>query len=160
MLLSFQKKLLLVVARFEAFDTTGGVHQALLAGVKRVRVPADVDVNHEVVDIADLPGLARRHRRVGHDLVRAVDEDDGVQLGVDFSFHSPQPGARRGLPNRCRRAAGPMVGSAPVLSIGICRPKEDRQVATGTRHSMGDAAERPGRCATNAGLNHGKGHAV
>src|SRR3954453_23916912 len=60
MLLS-SRRLLLVVPRLEAFDTTSGVHQALLARVERVAVTADIDVDDEVIHAADVLCLARRH---------------------------------------------------------------------------------------------------
>src|SRR3546814_10882167 len=52
-------------ALVELLDATGGVHDALLARVERVRCGRDLDVDDGVLDSVELDGLVAGHRRTG-----------------------------------------------------------------------------------------------
>src|SRR5690554_4664095 len=79
-----------LVTRVELLDATGGVHDALLAGVERVRLRGDLDVDDRVgVSVFPLDrlgaadGRPRTERRNG----RKVTEGYGCVLGVNARLH-------------------------------------------------------------------------
>src|SRR5690606_40113267 len=81
-------------AGVEALDTTSGVHDALLAGVERVRSSRDFDVDYWVgVAIFPFDGLVRLSGRTGQDLFAGcqVVEDNWAVLWMDISLHSYTP---------------------------------------------------------------------
>src|SRR6476469_9981646 len=76
-------------ALFELLDAAGGVEDALLARVERVRRGGDLDVDHRVRRTVELDGLvaARGGTREEGLTRRQVPEDDRAVLGVDAGLH-------------------------------------------------------------------------
>ncbi|CWB29801.1 Uncharacterised protein [Streptococcus pneumoniae] len=77
-------------AGVEALDAAGGVHDALLARVERVRGGRDLDVDHRVgVAIGPLRGLVGVRGGAGEDLLTGgeVVEDDVAVIRVDLRLH-------------------------------------------------------------------------
>jgi len=83
------KVLLAAELRVELLDATGGVHEALFAGVGGVRVHGDFAADDEVFDAVDDLGLLRLHGRTGRKLaVRGdIHEDDVVIFRMAFLLH-------------------------------------------------------------------------
>ena len=76
--------------RLEFLHASRRVDEALLTGICRVGVCSDV-ANHDLVlNTVDDLFFASPHRGTGNELVPGgdVDEDDRIQFGMNFSFHS------------------------------------------------------------------------
>lgn len=81
------KSALFGVALLEALDATGGVHDALLAGIERMGERRNVDADDVVRDAVDVALLSRGHRRAADDFVITVDENGGEVLRMNVGFH-------------------------------------------------------------------------
>jgi len=73
----------------ELLDATGGVHEALFAGIGGVRVHGDFATDDEIFDAIDQLGLLRLHGRTSRELaVRGdIHEDDVVIFRMACLLH-------------------------------------------------------------------------
>ncbi len=84
-------------------DTTGGVHDLLVAGVERVRLRRHVDRRQRILGAIVHAGIAGVDARLGQELetVGNVPEHDKAVLGVDVRLHEALlGGSTASWPNR------------------------------------------------------------
>ena len=92
--------------RGELLDTTGGVDDALLAGVGGMRIRRHVAEDDEVLDAIDDFLAGGLHRGLGEEALAArnIEVANVVEDGMAFGFHVIKEGLRVNLGGPCSAA--------------------------------------------------------